>query len=136
MNRMLYYLLRCIRSLSVLDIYLGLDVHTEITVAVGRAELANFKFLVKVCVSWRTIYFIVWNLLLLWLLCQRYASKSDGSKNWDFPKIHWIEHAFDDIEAKGVTRNYNTKPNEKLHGPLKKCYLKTNFKNVTEQVHL
>jgi len=67
-------------------------------------------------------------------LCQRYASKSDSSKNWDFPKIHWIEHAFDDIEAKGVTRNYNMKPNEKLHGPLKKCYLKTNFKNVAEQV--
>ncbi len=37
--------------------------------------------------------------------------------------------------AKGVTQNYNTKPNEKMHGPLKDAYqLRTNFKEVAEQV--
>lgn len=44
-------------------------------------------------------------------------------------------HLFDDIEAKGVTRNYNTKPNEQMHGPLKDSYQqRTNFKNFAEQV--
>lgn len=56
-------------------------------------------------------------------------------KNWNFPKIHTHQHLFDDIRAKGVTRNYSTKPNEKLHGPLKKSYrLRTNFKDVAGQV--
>ena len=57
-----------------------------------------------------------------------------NTKNWNFPKIHWIEHAFDDIVAKGASRNYNTKPNEKLHGPLKKSYTQSNFKDVAPQV--
>lgn len=40
-----------------------------------------------------------------------------------------------DIWQKGVTRNYNTKPGEKLNGPLKKLYQNhTNFKNVAPQV--
>jgi len=44
-------------------------------------------------------------------------------------------HLFDDIEAKGATRNYNTKPNEQMHGPLKDSYQnQTNFRNFTEQV--
>jgi hypothetical protein len=51
--------------------------------------------------------------------------------------MHSRKHLFDDIEAKGVTRNYNTKPNEKLHGPLKESYkLRTNFKDVAGQVYL
>ena len=51
--------------------------------------------------------------------------------------MHSRKHLFDDIEAKGVTRNYNTKPNEKLHGPLKESYkLWTNFKDVAGQVYL
>ena len=49
--------------------------------------------------------------------------------------MHTHDHVFDDIEAKGVTRNYNTKPNEKLHGPLKKAYLRmTNKRQVAGQV--
>lgn len=41
---------------------------------------------------------------------------------------------FDDIMSKGVTRNYNTKPNESAHRPLKKYYKQTNYKGVEEQV--
>jgi hypothetical protein len=56
-------------------------------------------------------------------------------KNWNFPKFHALQHAFDDVKSKGVTLNYNTKPNKKMHGPLKKAYiLHTNFKGATEQV--
>lgn len=44
-------------------------------------------------------------------------------------------HTYDDIEEKGATRNYDTKPNEKAHGPLKFSYQRrTNFKEVAEQV--
>ncbi|KAH8991781.1 hypothetical protein EDB86DRAFT_3065116 [Lactarius hatsudake] len=56
-------------------------------------------------------------------------------QNWNFPKMHALVHSFDNIEAKGASRNYNTKPNEKLHGPLKKAYARqTNFKNVAPQI--
>ena len=49
--------------------------------------------------------------------------------------MHSQVHAFDDIRNKGVTRNYNTKTNEKLHGPIKDSYhLRTNFKNVANQI--
>jgi len=46
-----------------------------------------------------------------------------------------VVHSFDDINAKGASRNFDTKPNEKLHGPLKKAYLmQTNFRDVAPQV--
>lgn len=47
-----------------------------------------------------------------------------------------LAHLFADIVNKGVTRNYNTKPNEQMHGSLKWSYLlRTNFKNIAAQVH-
>lgn len=56
-------------------------------------------------------------------------------KNWQFPKDHSYGHGARDIREKGVTRNYNTKPNEKLHGLLKSTYRnRSNFKNVDDQV--
>lgn len=58
-----------------------------------------------------------------------------SDKNWHFPKIHTQIHTYDDIEEKGVARNYDTKPNEKAHGPLKFSYQsQTNFKDVAKQV--
>jgi len=49
--------------------------------------------------------------------------------------MHLIQHLFDDIEAKGVTRNFTTKTFEKMHGPLGASYVSvTNFKNVEGQV--
>ena len=67
---------------------------------------------------------------------QAYSAEfSEGGKNWNFPKIHSQMHAVDDIKAKGVTRNYNTKTNEKMHGPIKDSYhLRTNFKDVANQI--
>jgi hypothetical protein len=68
---------------------------------------------------------------------QQYITQTadDNEKNWNFSKLHMITHIFDNIEAKGASRNYNTKPNEQMHGPLKDWYLnRTNFKNVAEQV--
>ncbi|PBK93072.1 hypothetical protein ARMGADRAFT_1030502 [Armillaria gallica] len=55
---------------------------------------------------------------------------------WKIPQVHTQQHLFDDIIAKGVTKNYNTKPNECMHGPLKKTYqTQTSFKDVAEQIH-
>ena len=49
--------------------------------------------------------------------------------------MHLAKHLFDDIEDKGVTRNYSTKTFKKMHGPLKESYLRrTNFKDVGGQV--
>lgn len=64
------------------------------------------------------------------------ADTEYADKDWGkVIKIHTWRHFFDEIEAKGASRNFNTKPNEKLHGPLKKHYLRrTNFKNVEPQV--
>lgn len=62
------------------------------------------------------------------------ASDPDA-KSWNFPKIHYQQHLFDDIVAKGATRNYNTKTNESLNRPLKGIYHnRTNFRDVAEQV--
>ncbi|KAG2028896.1 hypothetical protein BDR03DRAFT_1057700 [Suillus americanus] len=65
----------------------------------------------------------------------QYSAKDDSGKNWAYPKWHAHAHLFDDIEAKGATRNTNTKPNEKCHGPIRRIYLqRTNSKNIAEQV--
>ena len=49
--------------------------------------------------------------------------------------MHLNTHIFEDIVQKGVTRNYNTKPNESMHRSLKDNYHnRTNFKNVVDQV--
>lgn len=56
-------------------------------------------------------------------------------KSWNFPKLHLRQHLFDDIVNKGVARNFSTKPNERMHGPIRKSYLRrTNFKNFGDQV--
>ncbi|KAF8136888.1 hypothetical protein K438DRAFT_2120589 [Mycena galopus ATCC 62051] len=81
-------LLACIRSYLELDIYAGLEIHTAKTVAAGRQILQKFGRLLKF-----------------------------EDKNWDFPKAHLHQHLFDDIERKGVTKNFTTKIDESMHGP-------------------
>ncbi|KAG1826384.1 hypothetical protein DFJ58DRAFT_719975 [Suillus subalutaceus] len=62
-------------------------------------------------------------------------SQPETLKNWNFPKKYLISHVFDNISAKGVTHNYSTKPNEKMHGSFQKIYLQhTNFKNIASQI--
>ncbi|KAI6094690.1 hypothetical protein EDD16DRAFT_1783795 [Pisolithus croceorrhizus] len=109
-----YLLLRCLRAYIEFDLYTALELHMMHTIAAGWEALSTFNALMQV----------------------KICSKTDNTKkNWNFPKNHTCMHAFDDIEAKGVTRNFNTKPNEKMHGPLKEKYQKrTNFKNVAQQI--
>ncbi|KAG1759607.1 hypothetical protein EDD22DRAFT_849145 [Suillus occidentalis] len=94
--------------------YASLEVHTEDTIRDGRNTLLELTELMDIYIK-DTADFL--------------------EKSWNFPKMHLSAHLFDDIEAKGVTQNYNTKPNEKMHGPLKDAYQdRTNFKNFAEQL--
>ncbi|KAJ7360797.1 hypothetical protein DFH08DRAFT_921182 [Mycena albidolilacea] len=109
-------LLACIRSYLELDMYAGLELHTADTIADGRRQLQKFDQSLKK---------------------YRHACKGTdfADKNWNFPKAHLHQHLFDDIERKGVTRNFNTKISEPLHRPLRDAYHnQTNFKNVQPQI--
>ncbi|KAG1858282.1 hypothetical protein C8R48DRAFT_748763 [Suillus tomentosus] len=109
-----YLLLRCVRLYLELDMYASLEVHTAETISSGRHTHRMFS-----------------------AILHQYIDKTadENGKNWNFPKLHMDLHIFDDVEAKGATRNYNTKPNEKMHGSLKDSYLlRTNFRDVAEQI--
>ncbi|KAG2060446.1 hypothetical protein BDR06DRAFT_1053585, partial [Suillus hirtellus] len=100
-----YLLLRCVRLYLELDMYASLEVHMTETISSGRHTHLAFAALLR------------------------------SDKNWNFLKLHMGSHIFDDVEAKGAMRNYNTKPNEKMHGSLKDSYLlRTNFRDVAEQI--
>ncbi|KAG2090296.1 hypothetical protein BD769DRAFT_1679723 [Suillus cothurnatus] len=97
-----------------LNMYASLQVHTEDTIRDGRNTLSKFAELMDIYIK---------------------DTADLSEKSWNFPKIHLSTHLFDDIEAKGVTRNYNMKPNEKMQGPLKDTYQDhMNFKNFAEQI--
>ncbi|KAK0488236.1 hypothetical protein EDD18DRAFT_1359684 [Armillaria luteobubalina] len=100
-----------------LDMYASMDVHTEKSIEEGRQLLQVFEATLKAYTE---------------------ATDNQNFKNltsWSIPKVHTQQHLFDDIIAKGATKNYNTKVNESMHGPLKKTYqTQTNFKNVSEQI--
>ncbi|KAM6495342.1 hypothetical protein JOM56_009965 [Amanita muscaria] len=124
-----FLLLCCLRSFLKLNMYAALRVHTDITLVEGEAELSRFSSLIS---EYSCI-----------LTPDNEGASSDSNddtedvstKNWNFPKMHTQVHLFDDIRAKGATRHYNTKPNEQMHGPLRRAYLfRTNFKNVAPQI--
>ncbi|KIJ58589.1 hypothetical protein HYDPIDRAFT_178048 [Hydnomerulius pinastri MD-312] len=113
-HKLAYLLLRCIRLYVEFEMYAGLEVHTTETIEAGRHSLAQFS-----------------------MFMEKYIKKSarESDKNWNFPKKHLPFHLFDDIEAKGATRNFGTEYNEKMHGPIKESFLRrTNFKNIAGQI--
>lgn len=73
-----------------------------------------------------------------WPLYKAHVNKLAANgvhRSFDFPKLHAQTHVFDDIEQKGVLRNYSTRLFERLHGPLKLWYQRrTNFKDVAHRV--
>ena len=119
------------RSYLELDMYTSLTVHTESTLAAGRAELLVFEGLLHVTTSLHFCMYMPYS-DIHWV--QDYEPMNPD-KSWNFPKAHTHSHVFDDIKNKGVTRNYNTKPDEKAHRSLKAFYLfHTNFKDIAPQV--
>ncbi|KAK6996136.1 hypothetical protein R3P38DRAFT_3222724 [Favolaschia claudopus] len=110
-----FLLLQCLRSYLEVDLYVGLELHTAETIAAGRRHLQKFDRLMKeyqnTCVD-----------------------TPFGEKNWNFPKMHLQQHAFDDIVRKGASRNLGAKIDESMHATTRAAYLRqTNFKNVTPQ---
>ncbi|KAG1821702.1 uncharacterized protein BJ212DRAFT_1297041 [Suillus subaureus] len=109
-----YLLLRCIHLYLEMDMYAVIEVHMANTIHEGRHTVQAFAALMKQYIT---------------------QMAEDIKKNWNFLKLHMTTHIFDDIEAKGTSCNYNTKPNEPMHGSLKDWYLnRTNFKNIAEQI--
>ncbi|KAG2111377.1 hypothetical protein BD769DRAFT_1392097 [Suillus cothurnatus] len=109
-----YLLLCCIRCYVDLKIYAALEVHTEDTIAAGRDALSQFSMLMDLYIE---------------------KLQPETGKSWNFLRKHLLMHLFDNIFAKGVTQNYNTKVNEKMHGPLRAIYLwRTNFRDVAPQI--
>jgi len=110
-----YSLLCCLRAYLELTMWEALEVHTEETIASGRAAVKRFGKLVA--------------------SHSNKLSDADVYENYDFPKFHAQDHGFGDIEQKGVLRNYTTRLFERLHGPLKLWYQRrTDFKNVAPQI--
>ncbi|KAG1859232.1 hypothetical protein F4604DRAFT_1882756 [Suillus subluteus] len=113
-----FQLLRLIGSYLQLDSYIGLDVHTTSTLAALDAELLVFNAALKDYVE-----------------CASMSPIEDLKLDWDFPKTHLWKHVTRDIQMKGAARNYSTRPNEKLHGPLKEAYERqSNGKDVAGQI--
>ncbi|THH17156.1 hypothetical protein EUX98_g9183 [Antrodiella citrinella] len=120
-----YLLLKCIRAYMELDIYLGLEVHTSSTLAAGRQQQLKFDTFLK---EYATVTTPDED-------SSDEVEEATTAKTWNFPKAHTHKHGFDDIEAKGVTRNTNAKPNEQMHGPLRRSYdLRSNKKEVAGQI--
>ncbi|KAL0064524.1 hypothetical protein AAF712_008469 [Marasmius tenuissimus] len=114
-----YKLVQCMHAFRRLKMYASLTLHTSETIERGHAAALSLSKLIQAKQEYKVL-----------------ASEDPGySKSWNFPKAHSYFHLFDDIQSKGVTRNYNTKINENMHHPLKKAYqLRTNFKDIAPQV--
>ena len=129
-----YCLLRALRCYVEVDLYASLEVHTDQTIAGGRQRLTRFYELMKVGLVESSSRNPSLN-FQEYMALEESSSDGEDTKNWNFPKMHSQLHIFDDIVAKGATRNYNTKTNESRHRPIKRTYvLLTNFKDVAEQV--
>ncbi|KAG2140624.1 hypothetical protein DEU56DRAFT_734807, partial [Suillus clintonianus] len=113
-----YRLLRVISSYLQLDSYIGFNVHTTSTLNAIEAELLVFNDALKDYAQ-----------------CAAESPIEDLRVDWDFPKTHLWKHVTRDIRMKGAACNYSTRPNEKLHGPLKEAYERqSNRKKVAEQI--
>ncbi|KAN0128292.1 hypothetical protein V8E53_013876 [Lactarius tabidus] len=103
-----WLLLCAVRSFTIVDLYLSFEEHTEHTIAAGQQELKKFASLMQKYIHESSK-----------LPTEDFESEDDSeSRGWNFLKMHALSHSFDDIEAKGATQNYNTKPNEKQGGQI------------------
>ncbi|KAG7445548.1 uncharacterized protein BT62DRAFT_896719, partial [Guyanagaster necrorhizus] len=106
-----YLLLKVIQSYFELDIYALINIHIKKSIKEERQKLEVLNVRLKT------------------------YSQATDHKGFKTSIMHAQQYLFDDIIAKGVTKNYNTKVNESRHDPLKEAYqTQTNFKNITEQI--
>ncbi|KAK1215605.1 hypothetical protein PQX77_021784 [Marasmius sp. AFHP31] len=111
-----YQLLKCVRAYVNIMMYAGLHVQTTATMAAGRESIRMFH-----------------GALIKYM--ELPIPEKMKPKNWDFIKLHYFAHLFDDIQNKGALRNFSTRLFEKKHGPLRVIYQRrTNFKNIATQI--
>ena len=129
-----YVLLQCLRAYLNLNMYTGFNVHTMETIAAGENALKVFADLMKVCFT--SFFNTFTNCYPIYQTYKAICKASDNdSKDWNIPKMHTHVHTFPDIMAKGVTVNYDTKPNEGTHGGPKDTYkLMSNGKEYEDMV--
>ncbi|THU83800.1 hypothetical protein K435DRAFT_822896 [Dendrothele bispora CBS 962.96] len=109
-----YQLMKCLQQYNNMTMYANLHVQTEDTIASGRKSVQKFADELQKYI--------------------KLNKDPELSKSWNFIKLHYHVHLFDDIQQKGVLWNMSTKPNEKFHGPLWKIYhLRTNYKDIVNQ---
>ncbi|KAK0481054.1 hypothetical protein EDD18DRAFT_1113170 [Armillaria luteobubalina] len=111
---------------------IGLTLHTSDTLRDGRARIPIFASVIE---EYEKAAQNEYKAMRRTLTCTDTIPKEKKLKRWNFPKAHSHQHIFDEIKAKGIMLNYNTKPNESMHGSFKQSYQhRTNFKNVDEQI--
>ncbi|KAK0494333.1 hypothetical protein EDD18DRAFT_1107358 [Armillaria luteobubalina] len=126
-----YILLRALHVYMELDIYASLTLHTSDTLQDGQARTPIFASVIE---EYKKATQNEYKAMQQTLTHTDTIPKEKKLKCWNFLKAHSHQHLFDDIEAKGIMLNYNTKPNESMHGSFKELYQHhTNFKNVDEQ---
>ncbi|CUA68688.1 hypothetical protein RSOLAG22IIIB_08058 [Rhizoctonia solani] len=99
-------LVALIRIQAELRTLASMTVHTERTLTLGRELVKRFHTLSVECTK-------------------------KFKKSFAFPKMHLLAHLFDDIEAKGVTANFTTKPGEQMHARLRAAFLTSSRKKDT-----
>ncbi|KAG6370447.1 hypothetical protein JVT61DRAFT_12066 [Boletus reticuloceps] len=113
-----YCLLRMLGTYLRIDSLIGLDVHTDKTLAMIDEELVVFG-----------------DELQQYIRAVKRSDITTLKLDWDFPKAHLWKHVIQDIQAKGVARNYSTRPNKKMHGTLKDAYAdRSNGKDIEKQI--
>ncbi|KAK0467480.1 hypothetical protein IW261DRAFT_1680440 [Armillaria novae-zelandiae] len=124
--------------LRALRVYMELDVYTSLTLCTSdslRDGWVRIPILASLIEEYEKAVRNEDEAMQRATINARRTLKETKTKNWNFPKAHLHQHLFDDIEAKGITLNYNTKPNESMHSSFKESYqCHTNFKNIDEQI--
>ena len=128
-----YRLLACLRAYLELTMWESLEVHTAETIAAGREAVKHLGIKITVSHSFATKL-----LSLIKFFMKEYNNALDDAEqyeNFNFPKLHAQQHAFDDILAKRALCNFTTRLFERLHKMFKIWYeRRTNFKKVAPQV--
>ncbi|KIJ46707.1 hypothetical protein M422DRAFT_249872 [Sphaerobolus stellatus SS14] len=102
-------LVHCIRICTILRSIAGLRVVTDEHIRAYRQFLAKYE-------KW----------------CKK-VTKEHGKK-FNYPKHHNLIHLPEDIENKGCTENYSTRPGEGFQQEVQQAYEQTNFKNTESQI--
>ncbi|KAE9407876.1 hypothetical protein BT96DRAFT_1033699 [Gymnopus androsaceus JB14] len=112
-----YTLLKVTRKYLNMSMYSNLDIQATDNMVLGRAAVKAFFDSLSIYIS------------------ETDKLDIDKPNSWNFIKLHYLLHMYDDIENKGSLRGMSTKPNEKFHGPIRKIYLRrTNFKDTAKQI--